>query len=158
MLAVGFAILIASNAGGDRLIGPLLAGIGLLALIVAVHRPAHTNELKGTLNQRFGEMTSDILSSGATVVAGNYWTVWPAVFHANMARYRLTGRSDVFGLTSRSRPTMHAWRRQTVLIAVPSGDTEGLQYVKQLHRPFQYGEHRRTLSIFIAEPRRTRGG
>ncbi len=153
MLTVGFSILMTSNDGGDRLFGALPAVVGVLTLILVVHQPRDMNELKRTLNQRFGEMTTDILSTGATVVAGNYWTVWPAVFHANMARYRLTGRSDVFGLTSRSRYTEHSWRGQTVLMAVPSGDDEGIHYAEQLRLRLRSREDRRTLSLFVVEPR-----
>lgn len=152
MLAVGFAILVVSDARRDRVSGALTAVVVLLSLTVLVHQPASTNELKRTLNQRLGGMTTDILSSGATVVSGEYWAVWPAVFHANMARYRLTGRSDVFGLTARSRHTVHAWRRRTILMAVPLGDSEGVRNAEQRRLRLRLIERRSTLSLFIAEP------
>jgi hypothetical protein len=55
------------------------------------------------LDANFGQLTPDIVAADLDAIGGDYWTVWPAVFHANMAgppRNRpligITGRCGVF--------------------------------------------------------------
>jgi hypothetical protein len=71
------------------------------------------------IDSRFGARTAAVLHSGATVVSGDYWRVWPAVFHANLALFRTHTRARVFGLAYRSEETDPLWQRagQSVLIA-----------------------------------------
>jgi len=40
------------------------------------------------LNRRIGTRTTDVLEGRCTHVAGNYWVIWPTVFHANLIRYQ----------------------------------------------------------------------
>jgi hypothetical protein len=57
-----------------------------------------------------GRWTGDILAADCTHVSGDYWHVWPAVFHANMT---LADRGEdrvVWGLTIRSNATRPLWR------------------------------------------------
>ena len=37
---------------------------------------------------RLSVLTPDVLAAGCTHIAGNYWTVWPAIFHVNLALLR----------------------------------------------------------------------
>ncbi len=71
------------------------------------------------MDGRFGERTAVILRSGATVIGGDYWRVWPAVFHANLALFRTHAPARVFGLAYRSEATDPLWQRagQSILIA-----------------------------------------
>jgi hypothetical protein len=62
------------------------------------------------LDDRFGRQTSAILRAGATVIAGDYWRVWPAVFHANLTLARTHARAHVFGLAYRSEETDALWK------------------------------------------------
>jgi hypothetical protein len=76
------------------------------------------------IDGRFGAKTAAVLHSGATVVSGDYWRVWPAVFHANLALFRTHAHARVFGLAYRSEETDALWQRagQSVLIAGSSDD------------------------------------
>jgi hypothetical protein len=71
------------------------------------------------IDARFGAKTAAVLHSGATVVAGDYWRVWPAVFHANLALARMHQHARVFGLAYRSEETDPLWQRagESILIA-----------------------------------------
>ena len=71
------------------------------------------------LDERFGRHTGAVLRTGATVIAGEYWRVWPAVFHANLALARAHSGGRVFGLAPRSEDTDRLWKRagRQVLIA-----------------------------------------
>jgi hypothetical protein len=71
------------------------------------------------IDARFGAKTAAVLRSGATVVGGNYWRVWPAVFHANLALVRMHAHARVFGLAYRSEETDPLWQRagESILIA-----------------------------------------
>jgi hypothetical protein len=71
------------------------------------------------VDRRFGGKTAAVIHSGATVVGGDYWRVWPAVFHANLALARTHTHARVFGLAYRSEETDPLWQRagQSILIA-----------------------------------------
>jgi hypothetical protein len=62
------------------------------------------------LDDRFGRQTGAILRAGAPVIAGDYWRVWPAVFHANLTLARTHTRARVFGLAYRSEETDVLWK------------------------------------------------
>jgi hypothetical protein len=90
-------------------------------IVVAIVRygppsPAHVDR---SLDERVGRQTAAVLQSGATVIAGDYWRVWPAVFHANLALARAHKRARVFGLAYRSEETDPLWKKagQQILVA-----------------------------------------
>jgi hypothetical protein len=62
------------------------------------------------LDDRFGRQSATILNAGATVIAGDYWRVWPAVFHANLTLARSHTRAQLFGLAFRSEETDALWK------------------------------------------------
>jgi hypothetical protein len=62
------------------------------------------------LDDRFGRQSDAILHAGATVIAGDYWRVWPAVFHATLTLARAHTRARVFGLAYRSEETDMLWK------------------------------------------------
>jgi hypothetical protein len=86
------------------------------------------------IDRRFGGKTAAVLYSGATVVAGDYWRVWPAVFHANLALSRTHAPTRVFGLAYRSEETDPLWRRAgpSILIAA-SPDDRSVEAVADEH-------------------------
>ncbi len=71
------------------------------------------------IDARFGAKTAAVLHSGATVVGGDYWRVWPAVFHVNLALARMHAHAQVFGLAYRSEETDRLWQHAgaSILIA-----------------------------------------
>jgi hypothetical protein len=71
-----------------------------------------------------GRLTPDLLAARCDVLAGDYWTVWPAVWHAALALDRRGEGRRVYGLTHRATPTAAAWwhRRGTVRLCRPAGE------------------------------------
>ncbi len=72
--------------------------------------PAPT-QIRKTLDRRLGLLTPDVVNTGAAVIAGDYWTVWPAVFHANLAVGDRSDHPPIYGLTFRSEATNDLWPR-----------------------------------------------
>jgi hypothetical protein len=79
-----------------------------------------------------GQFGADALDAGATHIIGDYWTVWPAVFEANVLLHERGAAEHVmWGVTFRSRPTESRWRREAgtpMLLAAKEGDPEVLRY------------------------------
>jgi hypothetical protein len=91
--------------------------------IVRYGRPSLTR-LERSLDVRFGRITPAVLDAHANVIAGEYWAVWPEVFHANLVKYYRTGQNSLFGLTSRSEVTDKLWiyKPEPSVIAAAPGD------------------------------------
>ena len=53
------------------------------------------------IDARFGQPTSELLASGATLVLGQYFEVWEAVFHANLTLYEKGEARRLYGLAHR---------------------------------------------------------
>ena len=65
--------------------------------------------VRACLHERCGGATDDILRAGCTHIAGHYWRVWPAVFHANWTLHQHGSTQQVWGVTYRSLPTKAHW-------------------------------------------------
>jgi hypothetical protein len=90
-------------------------------MILGVGAPSPSRVERG-VDARFGRMTPAVIAAGAAAIAGDYWTVWPAVFHANMAAARLASPRRIFGLTYRSEATDALWcapGRTAVVVSAP---------------------------------------
>jgi hypothetical protein len=104
------------------------------AVVVAGYGVPSLARVERDIDRRFGGKTAAVLYSGATVVAGDYWRVWPAVFHANLALSRTHAPTRVFGLAYRSEETDPLWRRAgpSILIAA-SPDDRSVEAVADEH-------------------------
>jgi hypothetical protein len=101
--------------------GSIVAWLAVAAAAAAMYGSPSVRELRRRFDV-FGRETDEVVKSGATVIAGDYWTVWPAVFHANLARAG-KGNQPVYGLTYRSEATDPLWiDGRRVLIAGTPGD------------------------------------
>jgi hypothetical protein len=115
--------------GGARLrAGAHIGALALLVLGTVQHtRLPSLAVARGFIDERLGERTADVLKMGATHVAGGYWRVWPAVFHANLVLRERGERRVIWGLTRRSRPAWKRWRAmpvEQVRVAIPPGDLD----------------------------------
>ncbi len=68
--------------------------------------PARARE---ALDTGLGLHSPAVLASGATHVIGNFWRVWPAVFHANLLLDERGEKQKIWGITYRSAPTRSQW-------------------------------------------------
>jgi hypothetical protein len=92
-------------------------------------------QVRADLDRRCGAYSAELLASGCSHFAGNYWRVWPSVFHANLLAHEQNERRTIWGLTYRGEATQRRWRHMPageVRVALPAdGDPEALNYLKQ---------------------------
>jgi hypothetical protein len=114
MLGVAAGVVMAGAAGvrAGTLATVACAAFTLAAFIQA--GPPSPARVSRRIDAQFGRLTPGVVASGAVAIAGDYWAVWPAVFHANVALWRSASSQRVFGLTYRSEATDYLW-------AVPGG-------------------------------------
>ena len=77
---------------------------------------------------RLSVLTPDVLATGCTHIAGNYWTVWPAIFHVNLALYERGESRTVWGVTFGGQPTSTLWRtipQEQHRVCIPVNDPYG---------------------------------
>jgi hypothetical protein len=110
--------------------------------------------LRATLDSRLGALTPDVVASGATVIGGNYWVVWPAVFHANLMTHRQKGRA-VYGLTFRSAATDDLWQNSPadIMIAAPTGDRTIEAWARKAGLTIRRLERRGAIDVFVGRRR-----
>ena len=70
--------------------GPALALALLLVPLAAVvaFGPPSPARVRADLDARLGTWTEDVLAARCDLVAGDYWSVWPAVWHAGWQAHR----------------------------------------------------------------------
>lgn len=78
--------------------------------------------VRADFDRRFGEHTQSLLNSGADAVSGEYWHLWPTVYHLELVRYEqgLPPLNNVVGL--RTSPYWRSWKSagpDGFLVAVP---------------------------------------
>ncbi len=124
----------------------LLAGVTGLAYGV----PAPT-QIRKTLDRRLGLLTPEVANTRAAVIAGDYWTVWPAVFHANLTLGDGYDHPPIYGLAFRSEATDDLWPRPpgtpaVVLVRHAEADSAAVDLAR-LGRRIVATEHRGSFDI-----------
>lgn len=122
---------------------PALAAVAMLLCgFISFGEPSLRN-VRATIDSKFGGMTNDILATNAEVIAGTYWKVWPAVFHANLVLYERGESRRLYADTFRATPTLRYWiNEQSVCVDVPRGDAEAAHYMQGTGRTFHLeGSH-----------------
>src|SRR5207302_6490489 len=69
-----------------------------------------------------------VLAAGCTYIAGDYWTVWPAVFHANLTLHERGESRVVWGVTFRGQPASTLWwdsPQKARCVCIPVDDPYG---------------------------------
>ena len=98
-------------AASARLAVPALRG-ALLALplaALATQGQPSLERARGDLDAAAGRWTADVLAARCDLVAGDYWSVWPAVWHVALAQAERGEHRPVYGLAHRSNPTVPLW-------------------------------------------------
>lgn len=115
----------ALEAGWQRRLEPALLGC-LVAAAVASYGWPSLSGLRASLDAACGRYTGLILANGVTHIAGSYWTVWPAVFHANLSLYERGSDRKVWSLTDRTVGIRRLWDtfddRRNLIAALPGDD------------------------------------
>jgi len=93
----------------DRRLGAWAAAASVLAAVGVTYGQPSLAVVRTCLDERLGGATSEILQAGCTHVAGDYWRVWPTVFHANLQLRDQGETRTVWGVAYRSLPTLPQW-------------------------------------------------
>jgi hypothetical protein len=155
MLGVAGALVIASACAARAGAVALLAATAVAAMVGAVYGVPSIARVSRRLDADLGRMTPEVIATGATAIAGDYWTVWPAVFHANVALARAHSDRQVYGVTYRSDATDALWYRPntSVLVAGRPGDASVADTAEQHHVSVALLEHRAAIDLFAAKVR-----
>lgn len=109
-----------------RLAGPAALALVPLAALLAEGQPSLAR-VRADLDRVAGAHTGALLAARCTAIAGDYWTVWPAVLHAALV-LRERGPAPgappaVYGVSHRSNPTLPLWRDDPAArVCVPAGE------------------------------------
>jgi hypothetical protein len=151
-IAIGLMALV--DPGLKPAIVASIAAAALTIAAVASYGVPSVGRLRRTIDREFGAMTPYVENTGATVIVGDYWTVWPAVFHANLASYGRPGRHVVFGLSYRSDATNPLWwslvEKQTIVLAGSRLDNAVGSELVRLPVRARFVEFTGPVSIFVA--------
>ena len=105
-----------------------LAGVSVTALLcvaTGLYGLPSPARARAEVDHALGARTANILTSGATHVLGDYWAVWPSVFHANLTLYEQKSDRRIWGISHRSWATHDQWAATPATqmrFAVPKGD------------------------------------
>jgi hypothetical protein len=114
--------------------------------------------VRADLDRVAGSHTADVLAARCDLVAGDYWSVWPAVFHATLSLRARGEARRVWGVTHRTNPTVAQWSglpRTGLRICRPTGqDAEGERWLRAFHLwPVRVVERRATVDVLaVAAP------
>jgi hypothetical protein len=153
----------AARAARPALAAALLA-LPLAAL--AVGGAPSLARVRGDLDAVAGRLTEDVLAARCQLVAGDYWSVWPAVWHASLvARERGLrdeagdGPRRVWGVTHRATPTVMQWKGLpvgSIRICRPHGlepEREAERWLRAYHAwPVRVVERRATVDVLELVP------
>lgn len=98
----------AVRLNGDALRYAGLMGATLAAVGWTYGAPSLAT-VRACLDERCGVASGEILQSSCTHIAGDYWRVWPAVFHVHWKLYEQGAARPIWGVAERSLPTKAYW-------------------------------------------------
>jgi hypothetical protein len=137
------------------------AGVAALALVPAAALLAYgapsLDGVRRDLDRVAGRHTADVLASGCQLVAGDYWSVWPAVFHATLVARERGAAAEVWGISHRTNPTVPRWSalpRASLRICRPRGeDAHAERWLRAFHLwPVRELERRETVDVLVLVP------
>ena len=137
---------------------PALAA-ALLALplaALAVGGAPSLARVRGDLDAVAGRFTEDVLAARCQLVAGDYWSVWPAVWHAALVARERGLDWKVWGVTHRTTPTVLQWKSlpvASIRICRPHGEEperEAERWLRAYHAwPVRVVERRATVDVLV---------
>jgi hypothetical protein len=157
LAAVSLAVEPLSHAA--RLARPVLAlAVALvpLAALAAAGSPSLAR-VRADLDDLSGARTEDVLAARCTLVAGDYWSVWPTVFHAALVAHERGLDARVYGLAHRANPTVPFWvelpLRDLRICRVHGAEGEADRYLRLYHLwPVALLERRGTVDVLVPAP------
>lgn len=117
---------------------PVVATAVLLAASAWSYGRPSLAGVRRDVDRRCGALTEDLLDSGCTFLAGDYWAVWIAVFHANLALRERGESRMIWGVTERASPSFRLWKGTPMdrrLVGIPVGDGHGERWLQSFQFP-----------------------
>jgi hypothetical protein len=94
----------------------------LLVTALALYGTPSLSGARADLDRSLGALTEDLLAARCTHVVGNFWDVWPAVYHANLVLHERGDTRMVWGIAYRCMPTREGWSQvppEAMRLAIP---------------------------------------
>jgi hypothetical protein len=116
----------ACDAGTRRLL-PASVALALLLGAAAAYGLPSPGRVRADL-ERLGDLTPDVLAARCTHLAGDYWTVWPTIFHAHLVLNERGEQRPLWGVTFRAQPTSQLWWNTPLegrIVGIPLHDPYG---------------------------------
>jgi hypothetical protein len=114
-----------------------LAALALVPAAALAAGPPSLARVRAELDAAAGRLTDGLLAARCDVVAGSYWTVWPAVWHASLALHARGDARRLYGLAHRATPTLGAWQgRPGVVFCRAAGEKAYAdRWLREFHLP-----------------------
>jgi len=90
---------------------PVMLTVAMVALAAIVHGPVSPRIVRSEIDALAGRYTDDLFAADCTHVTGDYWHVWPAMFHANLRLTDERSPKRIWAIAQRCRPTEKYWRQ-----------------------------------------------
>jgi len=153
VLAVPLASVLSGRAirGACAVLGVALAAMGLVR-----SGPPSMERIRRDLAE-VSPVAAEVLNRGCTHMAGNYWTVWPAVFLANAGLHERGERHrTIWGVTDRGKPTWKMARAmpdEQLRICTALGDAEADTWLRTYeYPPLEEAERGERILVLRARP------
>jgi hypothetical protein len=131
------------------------AALALLpaAALIAYVAPSLAR-VRADLDLATGARTEDVLAAGCDLVTGDYWSVWPTVWHAALVARERGLQRRVHGITHRSNPTVREWKGrapESLRICRPAGEEEHAErWLRAFHLwPVRVVGRRGTVDVLV---------
>ena len=118
---------------------PAMLTVAMAVLTAIVHGPVSPRIVRAEIDAVAGRYTDDLLAAGCTHMTGDYWHVWPAMFHANL---RLTDEHSpkrVWAIAQRCGPTEKFWRQipwtEMRIAEIVGDEQQSLEYRQRFRLP-----------------------
>jgi hypothetical protein len=129
--------------------------VAMTLVVMLRHGWPSVDRVRVALDESIGRYSDDLLAGNCTHVTGDYWHVWPAMFHANLRLADANSPRVVWGIANRSRPTEAQWRNVSwtaVRVGEIAGDeVQAAQFLTRYRFP-PLTEHNRVGDIRVLEP------
>jgi hypothetical protein len=132
----------------------LLAAILVLSPTIFSYGAPSLASVRHQLDACCGQLTADVISSRTNIIVGDYWKVYPAVFHANMTLYDVGRRDQVLGVSSRSKLLHRLWEKippRERRFASVNGDPDVGRYAEAFALPLVRTASWGKLDLFVGE-------
>ncbi len=118
---------------------PVSMSVAMMLVIAVRHGAPSAQRVRAALDESVGRYTDDLLAADCTHVTGDYWHVWPAMYHANLRLADQCSSRTIWGIAPRSLATADKWRRvpwtEARIGAIVGDEPQAARFLQQYHVP-----------------------